>query len=75
MAGSPLAQDDYWGRIGSEYSITELDVATVIAHRQQAGHKPREVCDGCPQPITNKIVKYWEDQGVKPRRKRGSFYN
>lgn len=56
-------------------NVNELDVAAFTVHRKSVGHKPREVCDQCPQPITRMIVKYGEDQGVKRRRKerRGIF--
>lgn len=47
-----------------------LDVAAFTAHRQAVGHRTREVCDQCPQPITRMIVKYAEDNyGIKRRRR------
>ena len=54
-----------------------IDVAAFSAHRQSVGHKPREICYQCPQPITNMIVKYGEDQyGIKRRRRqRRGVYN
>ena len=55
--------------------VNPLDIMAFKTHRQATGHKNREVCDGCPQPITDMIVKYGESNGVKPRRKKGSFYN
>lgn len=63
-----MSDSGYWERIGREYDISILDVASFNSHRKYVGHRPREVCDACPQPITGKIVRYWEDQGVKPRK-------
>ncbi len=56
--------------------VNKIDVAAFSAHRQSVGHKPRETCDQCPQPITNLIVKFAKDNyDIKPRKnkKRGVF--
>lgn len=49
--------------------VTSLDVLVFKNHRISTGHRSREICDQCPQPITNMIVKFGEDRGIK-RRKR-----
>jgi hypothetical protein len=56
--------------------VNPIDVAAFNVHRQSVGHRDREICDQCPQPITNMIVKYGEDNySIKPRkrRKRGIY--
>ena len=57
-------------------NVNEIDVAAFAAHRQSVGHRDREICDQCPQPITQMIVRYGErNWNVKPRKrhKRGVF--
>lgn len=54
--------------------VNRLDLTAFLAHREAAGHRSREICDSCPQPITRMIVRYGETYwSVKPRKKRGSF--
>ena len=74
--GTGMSDAYYWEKLGAEYEITLPDIASVRSHRQAVGHRAREICDACPQPITNKIVKYWEGQGVRPRKaKRMGVFN
>lgn len=52
-------------------NVTALDCLFFHQHRQSVGHREREICDQCPQPITNMIVRYGEDKwSIKPRKRR-----